>query len=326
MCYLFSIHQKYILILLTLSLFQFAPAEALEDVTNPIEAGNVKWMRDLDDSLLLSKQSGKPILVLFQEIPGCLGCQKFGNEVLTHPLLVEAIETEFHPVLVYNNRPGTQDERWLQQYKEPSWNFQVIRFLDSRGFDIIPRKDKIWTISALAARIITALHSAGREIPWYLKAVAMESDADHLGQVAFAMSCFWTGEYLLGKINGVVTTEAGWYDNREVTLVTYNNTTITLDTLVSKAKKERCAQTVYLPPGEEIVDNGFKVDIFNLSDYHSASFKDQKKQLERWQSIQNVPNLTPMQLTKINATAPDHKKDALKWLSPRQVSALESMQ
>ena len=65
--------------------------------TNPVELGNVHWLRSYDDAQLKSKTEGKPILILFQEIPGCQTCRSYGSDVLTHPLLVEAIETYFIP-------------------------------------------------------------------------------------------------------------------------------------------------------------------------------------------------------------------------------------
>ncbi len=35
-----------------------------------IEVGSVKWARDLDSALVESGKSGKPVLLLFQEVPG----------------------------------------------------------------------------------------------------------------------------------------------------------------------------------------------------------------------------------------------------------------
>ena len=84
--------------------------------------------------------------MLFQEVPGCSGCQKFGREVLSETLLVEAIEDLFEPVLVLNNREG-KDAEILKKYDEPAWNYQVIRFLDADGDDLIPRKDQITSVS-----------------------------------------------------------------------------------------------------------------------------------------------------------------------------------
>lgn len=36
----------------------------------PIELGTVKWKRDLPETLADAKKSGKPVLLLFQEVPG----------------------------------------------------------------------------------------------------------------------------------------------------------------------------------------------------------------------------------------------------------------
>ena len=143
-----------------------------ETIKNPIEAGNVRWGRDLDAALENSAKTGKPVLVLFQEIPGCSGVQKFGREVLTNPSLVEAIENEFLPVLVYNNRKGGMDEKHLKRFQEPAWNYQVIRFLNAEGRDVIPRKDRIWTTSGVASRMVEALIATNRGVPEYLKALA----------------------------------------------------------------------------------------------------------------------------------------------------------
>jgi hypothetical protein len=36
----------------------------------PVELGRVRWGRDLDQAKKLASTSGKPILILFQEVPG----------------------------------------------------------------------------------------------------------------------------------------------------------------------------------------------------------------------------------------------------------------
>lgn len=144
-----------------------------ETTKNPIEAGDVRWGRDLDAALKSSAKTGKPVLILFQEIPGCSGVQKFGREVLTNPTLVEAIENEFVPVLVYNNRKGGMDEKLLRRFQEPAWNYQVIRFLNGEGREVIPRKDRIWTTSGVASRMVEALEAANRPIPKYLEDLAI---------------------------------------------------------------------------------------------------------------------------------------------------------
>ncbi len=289
---------------------------------NPIELGKVEWQRNFDGALQKSRDSGKPVLLLFQEVPGCSGCKAFGAEVLSNPLIVEAIEDEFIPVVVYNNRKGVSDEKLLKRYNEPAWNYQVIRFLDASGTDVIPRKDRVWDIGGVTTRMIQALGAVKRPAPKYLEMLAMEHSTAKHAVAAFAMFCFWTGEYQLGKIDGVIHTQAGWFDGREVTRVVFDTTKLTLEQLAGKSAKVSCADKIYAPGNEAKALKGFSTGKLT-SKYRIAKPSDQKRQIAKWKALQNVPNLTPMQLTKINALAPVDKKLALEWLSPRQRSVLE---
>ena len=63
------------------------PASAAE---NPRELGQVSWLRDWDTAAARSRVDGRPLLVLFQEIPGCATCVGFGEGALSNPRLVEA--------------------------------------------------------------------------------------------------------------------------------------------------------------------------------------------------------------------------------------------
>jgi len=287
---------------------------------NPVEIGSVQWGRNLDKAFVKSAETGRPVLVLFQEVPGCSGCQDFGKTVLTYPLLVEAIEEEFLPVLVYNNRGG-EDKKLLNRFNEPAWNYQVIRFLNAQGHDIIPRKDRIWDIGGVASRMIETLKTIKRPVPKYLETVALENNKQNHAVCAFAVYCFWSGEVALGQLEGVIETEAGWIDGREVTRVVYDNKKITLQTLVKKAQQADSARKVYLPANEASLLKSFPTGQLD-GRYRKASPSDQKKQLERWKVIQSLPGLSPMQKTKINAYATSSRAKALEWLSPRQKNTL----
>jgi hypothetical protein len=215
-----------------------------------VEAGKVDWGRDLETALAACEKTGKPVLALFQEIPGCAGCRQFGRDVLSNLLLVEAIEREFTPLLIHNNQPGN-DAEVLRRFGEPAWNYQVVRFLDSRGNDLIPRKDQVWDTGGIAARMIASLERAKRPVPAYLKLLAQEHSAG-LKQVVFTMFCFWTGEMALGQIEGVVTTEAGFMQGAEVTLVSYDPEIITLPQLIASA-----AETLPLSPAQATKANAW---------------------------------------------------------------------
>jgi hypothetical protein len=110
----------------------------------------------------------------------------FGRQVLSHPLLVEAIETLFTPVAIYNNVKG-RDAVILKRYEEPSWNNPVVRFVDAKGVDLIPRRDRVWSPSGIAARMAEALAAAKRTVPEYLRLLALPTEKKFLRKASFAM-------------------------------------------------------------------------------------------------------------------------------------------
>ena len=67
--------------------------------------------------------------------------------------------------------------------------------------------------------------------------LAQEYDYENIDDAAFGMYCFWTGEMNLGSIEGVVKTEAGFLDGREVTRVWYHNQALSLDELARQSRR-----------------------------------------------------------------------------------------
>ncbi len=283
---------------------------------NPAALGSVHWTTSLEQALTTAKKEHRPVFLLFQEVPGCSGCQSFGRDVLSQQLIVEAIEDLFVPLLIYNNRGG-YDERIRKTYKEPAWNYQVIRFLDPQGKDIIPRRDRVWTIGALSRRMIAALEKQDTAVPAYLKGLALSYGNPRPAQVVLAMPCFWNGEMAVGGIDGVIKTDAGFYDQREVTRVWYDPKIISLDNLIKQADGMGCAAQVYLDtPALHKGSQRFSEDR-----YRPAPAPDQKKQLEGTPLARL--ELTGYQATKANAWVRRDYKKALSYLSPRQRRAVK---
>ncbi len=242
--------------------------------------------------------------------------------MLAQPLIVEALEDNFVPLAIYNN-VGGKDKQILERFNEPSWNYQVMRFLDSDLKDVLPRKDKVWTINGTARRIATAIQKSGNEVPDYLAKVLVPESNPKNKYVAFAMYCFWTGEAKLGSLDGVIATEAGFYDGREVVIVKYDADTIDLLSLVAEAEKFECASAVYLPTAgdRDLVADKTRLKNVKLFDakngYRRAPQSDQKKQLSRVTGLDKL-NLTAMQWTKLNSSQVSGQSIE-DWLSPRQL-------
>jgi hypothetical protein len=82
------------------------------------------------------------------------------------------IEEHFVPVAIHNNSRNEKDRETLKRFKEPAWNYQVVRFIDAKGKDLIPRKDRVWTLQPLAKRMIASLEQAKRPVPDSLRTLA----------------------------------------------------------------------------------------------------------------------------------------------------------
>ena len=128
----------FLLFLSLLSAFVFYAQERTQPETQALELGKIAWYRDYDDALSLAKKSDKPVFILFQEVPGCLTCRNYGKGVLSHPVIVAAIEDRFIPLAIFNNKGG-EDRQVLKRYGEPSWNNPVVRITDNNGKDLIKR-------------------------------------------------------------------------------------------------------------------------------------------------------------------------------------------
>ncbi len=281
------------------------------------ELGWVRWGDDLDAALARSRASGRPVLILFQEIPGCATCVGFGEGPLSNPLLIEAIESEFEPVAVRNNRPG-RDAAILARFGEPAWNNPVMRVVDAAGRDVVPRRDGLWTSHQVAARLAEALEAAGRPVPGYLRWALEETDLARHERATFAMHCFWEGEARFGALDGVVATRAGFLDGREVVEVTWHRDRLDYATLLERAEEMRCAARVVAHTGDQfrrararVGERAARAD----APATSAPPADRTRHLNgtRWAALP----LTPMQATRVNA-ALARGEDPERWLSPGQ--------
>jgi hypothetical protein len=148
--------------------------------TNPVELGNVHWLRNYRDALSKSKAESKPVLIVFQEIPGCSTCKNYGTQVLAHPLLVEAIESEFIPLAIYNNKGG-EDGEVLKLYNEPAWNNPVVRIVDQNGKDVVNHLNGNYSTSGLASMMTQAIIKNKGKAPAWLQLLTDELNAQHKG-------------------------------------------------------------------------------------------------------------------------------------------------
>lgn len=266
-------------------------------LTQEEELGKVNWLRDYDEALALAQEENKDVLILFQEVPGCATCRNYGHNVLSHPLMVEAIENSFVPLAIFNNKGG-KDKEILEKYKEPSWNNPVVRIVDVEEQNVVPRISNDYSAATLSLRMKQALVLKKEIVPEYLNLLVEEltaTQANRVDEKYFKMYCFWTGEKELGKLDGVLSTQSGFMNYSEVVKVNYDSRQI------SESELEKAAARNNFKP----IDKGsYKLAANDLHYYLQHT------------DYKYLP-LTELQKTKINSLLGNNKPGE-KYLSPTQ--------
>ncbi len=267
------------------------------------ELGKVRWYRDYDTAINLSKKEGKPVLILFQEVPGCATCRNYGHNVLSHPLMTEAIENEFIPLAIFNNKGG-KDRQILKKYNEPTWNNPVVRIVNDKGENIVRRVASDYSAKGLYNAMLKAMEVYGNPVPEYVKILGKElttTTSDHnLQEKHYKMYCFWTGEKELGSQEGVLATQAGFMNRAEVVRVIYDADEISEEELSGFARANKM---------EPVAKSQFQWSPRD-EDYFIQHSK-----------FKHIP-LTEVQKTKINS-ALGLKQNPQKYLSPKQLEWLK---
>lgn len=319
----------------------------------PPEYGAVRWLRDLGQGKALAQKTGRPIALLFQEVPGCATCRDFGRDVLSHPQVVEALEELFVPVLIHNNTEGDRDASVRKAYREPSWNNPVLRIVNSDGEDVVPRLTNQWSVPAVVEQLGRSLLArskvdATQGIPKWLQALAASATSRQRGtEVAtFGMHCFWEGEARLGKLDGVLSTKAGWLAGQEVVDVEFDPGEISYGTLFQEAQRMQCADTVFhrSPAQQQAAESlmaeqqraGRRASGVRGAPGVTRPDHQPKYYLGRT-PLRHVP-MTGLQAARINAHLAAHSArggaagdarladpELLAWLSPRQQRLLQQV-
>lgn len=265
-----------------------------------VELGDVGWLRSYDEALSIAKAEDKPILILFQEVPGCATCRNYGQDVLTHPLIVEIIQENFVPLAIFNNEGGA-DALILKKFGEPSWNNPVVRIINNQEQEIANRVAGNYSIQGLLQALITAYGFEGKPVPEYMNLLTAEF-ADELDQQYYSMHCFWSGEAAFGSQSGVVSTEPAWMSGKEVVKIVYDTNTIT----------------------QKALDNIAAAKQYSAIDYHKSYNVDGDPQYYLKQTDYKYLPLSQAQKTRINS-ALGKGEDPQQYLSPQQLTWLSEV-
>ena len=306
--------------------FDVYPVSYNTSSNDTIELGKVAWIRNYDVAVQQAKKQGKPIFILFQEVPGCLNCKRFGREVMSNPLVVDVIENEFIPLCIFNNKGGA-DAQVLKKFREASWNNPVVRIINPTGKDITQRMGSFHP-KQIVNGIADALKKTQHKIPPYFKLLQQQVNAQYgsTEKAVFPMYCFWSGELKLGQIKGVVNTKPGFMNGREVVEVQFDKEQTSFRNLLKTAKKHQAIEGAFVKGeqqkrvaksefGQNKFDKVKKTGRFRLD-------KEPKYYMSKTQ-YKHLPML-PLQRIKVNL-ALYTQQNPQQFLSPSQIQLFKQI-
>lgn len=282
------------------------------------ELGLVKWTRSYSKAVESAKLQNKPIFILFQEVPGCSTCKNYGKNLLTHPHVVEAIESYFVPLVIFNNKGGA-DAQILEKFGEPSWNNPVVRIIDAQSEkDVVNRLNGRYDMESLTNTIKNGILASNNLIPEYMNLLHKEHSVKDLRETHFAMYCFWSGEKNLGSLDGVIATKAGFMNGAEVVKIKYDADKVEESDLISFASNKGCADGVFSNDQREVKE----AKKLNIRTQKKGKFRaDKQPKYYTFNTEYKYLPMTYLQALKVN-TAISKNMSPEVYLSPRQLETL----
>ena len=90
--------------------------------------------------------------------------------------MIEAVETLFTPLCIYNNTKGDPDDATRKIYNERSWNNPVVRVVDGARNDLTKGLTRRWSVAGISDLMVRALTAGKRDVPNWLSLLASTSD------------------------------------------------------------------------------------------------------------------------------------------------------
>jgi copper chaperone CopZ len=234
-----------------------------------------------------------------------------------HFLIKELIETYFIPLAIYNNKSG-YDAEVLKKFNETSWNNPVVHITNHEGKDILPIFHGQYSEGQMITYIRKAMQANGKLIPKYLQLLEEEYTAQK-SELTLEMYCFWSGEKNIGSQDGVIYTEAGFSNGKEVVKVTYDKSKINAASIIKNAKATGNADAIHTnDPTLLSLAKQNNISVKKPNTYR----KDNEVHYYLYHSKYHKLELTPMQATRINSALAQGQSPE-DYLSPRQIKLVK---
>jgi len=187
------------------------------------------------------------------------------QNVFTHPLLIEAIESLFISL-----QQGLEIGSYIDKpYADRKTR---VRMLNESGAEIVAGiKGKQINLASMTSMIVAGLKALRKEVPKYLSLLETEENGKirHLPdgtmqridrKVVFGMSDSKIGEIEFADLEGVLATKAGYVSQQRAVRVTYDSKTLSFCNLVRFSLQRQVSDIIYYQSNEERIAARIEVE------------------------------------------------------------------
>lgn len=290
------------------------------------ELGTIPYQfSSLDEAIIAASERQCQIIFVEVEVPGDT---EAGAQVLSHPLIVEAVSSLFITCGVSVPR------KRLSKMSIPQPDFTKLRILDGEGADVMPGiSGEHISVGNVASAMAKALRACNYQVPIYLSLLIEEETGRQKVKGAklqrvdrkatFGTASSSNAEVIFSGLDGVIGTSAGFINGGQVVEVTYDSSRLCYGSLVRYALQNIIAEIIYFQSNDERLASlleSQRVRVKAVLQEHEGTKRIDlnSKQALRQTMMRAVP-LTELQATRANRLCHQGKfNEAMHLLSPFQ--------
>jgi hypothetical protein len=280
------------------------------------------------DATNYCRTTRRPVLLVQAEIPGDT---EAGNEIFSHPLIVEAADSLFTTVFNKGENYSCSASRSASGKSRRT----RVGFFDELGNEIVPSLSAdLLTRAGMAEAMIATLEACEQPVPKYLKILYDEERGRiNTGPVGLPVSCYYRavfgmndstlGEVEFAGLDGVISTRAGFLACQKIVQVIYDPVRLSFGAVINYALKRKVGDIIYYQTNDERMVAMMQIQRLKenskLTEFLGTIQLDyDPKRALRKSPLRYVP-LTDLQATRANRLVHlDRFDEAMHLLSPRQ--------
>lgn len=254
--------------------------------------------RDIPSASEFALSLSKPLFVLYSETPGD---EDVGVEIFSHPLVVEAIQTDFVPVLC---EQAVTPETPVRRTASGRRCRATVDILEASSLESLIDESLFGdnlTRKSVSNAIMKTLQRRGKPVPKYLEILHQGETTMGVEPRTFAIGTRdpTRGEVEFASLEGVLAVQSAVVNRHGACLVTYDPRCVSFSFLLRTALQQSLCDSVYCKGNEERVASQVEFARFSGSNLVILPFPEESGAIQDDLKSKEALRKTPMRFVPL---------------------------